>query len=586
MPRHREGASAPVREPANPVEEPKLEGPRLRYLDRVFNILRSPEQNPLGEEINWRGISREVKPYKNGVELSDNIREAVSTFITKKIPALKEKISPLRTLGDKELLEALTHNWFEEIGEEVGGKRREVLLALAAHVVKRIENYAYRKVLADASEKDLEKLNLDADTRDLLIRVLEASIKADPMFIRFMAYAALTPRPPQEALPLALHLPGHEKSYTTAALFAHESRFLSVRFAKIAEEGGAWVNKPGGETFRKYLQALSEFYAEKDADKIMERHQAVETLYGELLRSEFPIIITPATEGYYKEPYFDPELKISVATPEAREEEASWTRVQKAMSGSLDALSAGQFRERMQSQPVRGVVVFGGFGVNITFNAVAQEKPAILIFLNEQMRSNDRGFPELVEKNIGNSAELLGTIPSAENWARAEKISRINTVLHELIHSIFPDDSTEAKRIGGRALTILDEVKAEICYRPLVPRIIEEGAVLGTKEGWAVGMLASSLKMLREQPKGDPYFYAAAYSLNALFEKGAVRWEEGKVLIKDFDLYYQIQQSAAEELLSVYRDPSMNERKVLRWIKEKCAPSEEVWKIRKEIAIH
>lgn len=564
------------------VERVLSRKPELRYLDRAFNILRAPEKNPLGGETNWRELSEKIRPFNNGLELSDNIRDVVTEFVSQKIPTLQEKILSLKGLNDKHLLEALAHNWFEAIGEDVSGKRREVLLATMAHVVKRIENHTYQKVLGEMSSADLEKLGLDSDTRNLLIQVLDASIKADPMYIRFMAYSQLTRTPPKEIGPVTFSLPNQEKLYTAATLFPHEAQFLARRFEKIAENHEKWSSRPGGDIFKQYLQVLSAFYAEHDPNNAPERQKEVERLYRDLLSSDFPILITPATEGYYKEPYFDPELKVSVATPDARKEEASWIQTKEAMSASLKNLDAAQFREKMSYQPIRSAHVFGGFGVNITFNAVAQEKPSILVFLNEQERAYDRDFPDFVLGHIKNAQAVFGEPLSSEKRSLLEKISRTNTVLHELAHSIYPDDSLEAKRLGRKPLTILDEVKAEICYRPLVPSIIEKGGLEGTKEEWAVGMLAGSLGVVAEQPEGDPYYYAAVYSLNSLFEQGVVELDGIKLVVKDFDRYYVTQKQTAEVLLSVYRDPAMSERKAAQWITRMCTPNE---KVRRAISI-
>lgn len=557
-----------------PIKTPLAGGPRLRYLDRAFEIIRSPEENPLGEETSWYELAENVGPFETGLELTDNIREAVKGFIAGKIPSLKERIPSLENLTDKDLLEALAHNWFGE--EASDGKRREILLATMAHIVKRIENCAYKKVLGEMPDADLEKLGLDSDTRDLLVQVLDVSIKADPMYIRFMAYSQLTPEPPEEAGPVALALPGHEDLQTVATLFPHEAQFLAQRFKKIAADHEKWSNKPGGDIFKQYLEALSAFYAENDPDKAMEQQKKIEQLYQALLNSDFPIILTPATEGYYKEPYFDPELKVSVATPDARQEESSWVKAQEAFAASLEEIDAKQFSGKMQSQSIRSAHVFGGFGVNITFNAVAQEKPSILVYLNEQERGYDRDFPNFVNKYVASPETAPDEQPTTERKILLEKISRTNTVLHELSHSIYPDDSPEAKRLGRKPLTAIDEVKAEICYRSLVPAIIEKGGLEGTKEDWAAGMLASSLQMASEQDEDDPYCQAAVFSLNGLFEQGAVELVGAKLVIRDFDAYYVAQKQAADELLAVYRDPKMTERKAALWVARHCQPNKKV----------
>jgi len=557
--------------------------PRLRYLDKAFSILRAPEKAEFGKEGSWFNLSEKVKPYENGLEFTNNIRDVVFEFVAKKIPKLRESVPFISELDDKKLLGALVHNRFGGIEEEVKGSRKEVLLATMAHVVKRIENRTTRQILSKASEENLEKLGLNFSTRDLLNEVLEVSIKADPIHIRFMAYSQLSGKPPEEAKSVALHLPGDDKLHTIPELFPHESQFLAKRFSELAERGGEWVNFPGGETFRKYLEVLGNFYAEKDPKRASEIQEEIEKLYSELLASDFPIIITPATEGYYKEPYYDPELKISLRTPEAKKEEVNWKNMRDKFAESLAVLNAQQFADSVKEKEPKSVIVLGGFGVNITFNAVAQEKPNILIFLNEQIRGYDKEFPKVVKKWIANTAEIFGEELTKDKRKFLESISRDNTILHELTHGIFPDNSLETKKFGRKPNTIIDEIKAEICYRPLIPEVIKRGGLRGTKKEWAVGMLASSLQIACEQPPGDPYYHAAIYTMNDLFQSGAAIIEGEKIRILDFEKYYEVQKKAAEELLNLYRDPKMTERKAAKWIKTRCTPNEEVKKVLKVI---
>ena len=92
-------------------------------------------------------------------------------------------------------------------------------------------------------------------------------------------------------------------------------------------------------------------------------------------------------------------------------------------------------------------------------------------------------------------------------------------------------------------------------------------------------MLVASLQMLKDQPEDDPYFFAAAYSLNDLFEKGAVAFDGNKVSIRDFGVYYQIQNAAAKEVLALYEDPTMTERKAAQWIARRAKPNAQVMEL-------
>ena len=474
-----------VRETKSDPEKLIASEPKLRYIGRALELLR-PEINQLGEEENWKDLYKEVKPWANSLELSDNVRDAVREYIAKKIPRLQERAPSLGDLSDKKVLEALTNNWFEEVGEEVEGTRREVLLAVMAHVVKRIESRVYRKILGESSETDLQKLALNQGLRDLTVAIMETSEKADPLFIRFMAYAQLSGKPPEEASSAALYLPGDDRPHTIASLFPHETQFLSKRFAAIAADSGGWIHEPGGEVFKRYLEALGHLYEQIDAQQAEKAQEVVLHLYEELLAADFPVLLTPATEGLYKEPYWDPELKVSLATPDARREEGLFHKAKEAMAGSLDALGMERFSTSMRSRSVRSVDVLGGYGVNVYLNAVAQEKPAILIYRNDQIRAYDRDFPAYMEISA-DTPERFGDLDTVRRTALMEKMSRMNTVLHELAHSMFLDESPEAERMGRVPLTAIDEIKAEIGYRALMPHVLKKEDLKEPKSSGRLG---------------------------------------------------------------------------------------------------
>jgi predicted house-cleaning noncanonical NTP pyrophosphatase (MazG superfamily) len=138
--------------PKGPGREEKLipGEPHLRDIEKVLTLLES-EKTPEGDKFNWKDVYKSVEPGGSMGELTENARGAVRRYVAEKIPELKKRIPSVEDLGDEELLDALTNNWFEEIGE-VGGQRREVLLSVAAHVVKRIETFVIRKVLEEADE--------------------------------------------------------------------------------------------------------------------------------------------------------------------------------------------------------------------------------------------------------------------------------------------------------------------------------------------------------------------------------------------------------------------------------------------------
>lgn len=152
----------------------------------------------------------------------------------------------------------------------------------------------------------------------------------------------------------------------------------------------------------------------------------------------------------------------------------------------------------------------------------------------------------------------------------------LKTFMHRLFN-IYPDDSNEARRLGRRPLTIIDEVKAEICHRVLIPSLIDKGGIEGKKEEWwAAGLTVGSLRIAKEQPEGDPYYHAAIYCLNDILEKGVVTMKNNQITITNADLYFEIQKQAAKELLGLYQNPEMTERKAALWIKKRCMPNKKI----------
>lgn len=148
-----------------------------------------------------------------------------------------------------------------------------------------MENHIYKEVIGGLlPQEDLSKLGLDADTRDLLVKLLDVGIKSDPLYIRFMAYSQLTPEPPEETSSVGIHLPHDDTIRTVASLFPRETQFLSKGLQTIAIGKAPWQDKPGGAVFGKYLRALSEFYNEKNVEKALEKQQDVEDFYAQTLQ--------------------------------------------------------------------------------------------------------------------------------------------------------------------------------------------------------------------------------------------------------------------------------------------------------------
>ena len=540
------------------------------HLKNIYDtlVLLKPEELPGGEIVKYQDIHKDVKPYHSMLEFTDNVREAVRDYVVKKIPKLKERISSIEDLDDKDLLDALTNNWFESI-DDVNGERREVLLAVAAHIVKRIEISTENKLLSEAQPEKLTELGIDTSIRDLVCELLDISAEADPLFIRFLAYSQLSGKPPEAASPTGLHLPGDNKMHTVAELFPHETQFIAKHFKKIVENDAAWKNRPGSRAFVRYVDNIQRFYETTDPKEAPECQKAINLSCAEVLNTGFPVLLTASTEGYYKEPYLDPELKVSVVTPESSHETELFERAKNIMADNLGKIDAGEFSKNVKRMKVKSSIVLGGFGSNLTFNAVAQEEPIYHLFLNEQIRSYDSLFPRYMD-TITNSREVFSSIPEEKQNDHLERMSRMSTMLHEFGHPICPSGSPGGKRLGRKPLTIIDEVKAETLWRALIPNMVKDKEFIGNKDQWAVATLISLMQLLDDP---EAYGNSAIYNLNVLFEQEAIKFKEGKLSITDINKYYAAEKNNATEVLSLYNDKTMTENKAAAWVKKRCAPN-------------
>lgn len=541
---------------------------RLTDLSKAHILLESETK-----EESWTNLYKKVQPWQTGIELSDNIRSVVREYIAVKIPDLKNRVPALAGLDYTSIVDALVNNWFEEVSV-VEGTRDEVLLTVMAHVVKRIETYAYKEVLKNANDEDLEYLGLNPNLRDLTVSLLDTAIKVDPLFIRFKTMNFKVRKPRKTA---AILLPDSKIPNTFTALFPKESLLLAGRFEKLATKKAPWQKENGGKPFKEYLLELGKLYAEQDPQKAAEQQKKVEMLYDQLLQTDFPIILTPSTTGYIKEPYLDPELKVSLATRDSQEENVKFDLARQAMADSLNVINAEGFQDAIRNTKARGVIAIGSYGVNLTFSAVAQESPQILLYLNEQLRAYDRDFPRYIE-TIGNSEKEFKNLLIGERQKRMEFMCRMNSILHEYSHSIHPVGPKEIERLGEESLVTIDEMKADSMYRALIPSILDKGGLEGTREQWAIALLASALQEIHDQPKNDPYFSAGVYSLNTLFAEEVVVQRENQFAITDYGKYYDILKRNALELKVLYEKQDTVPEEGKEWLKTHAVPGEQLKK--------
>ena len=365
-------------------------------------------------------------------------------------------------------------------------------------------------------------------------------------------------------------VPGDKKTHPIAELFPHESQFLARHLGELSEKESEWKKYPGGKEFAEYLGAIKEFYSSKDpaeAEKIQEK---IVECYAKVSKTDFPVILVSGTEGYYKEPYIDPELRVCISTNETNNEIKSFEHAKELMANSLGEIGAEKFADNVKNMEIKSSIALGGFGVNLAFNAVAQEDVFYHLFLNEQIFAYDRYFPKYVGM-VENSNEAFSDISAEEKKNRIEKMSRMSSMFQVFGHRIYPYNSEAGQRLGRKPLTTIDEVKAETLWRSLIPQIIKDKEFFGTEEQWATATLASLSLTAKDS---EVYSDSAVYNLNALFSSGAVKFENEKLVISDVNKYFSIEKECAEKVLGLYRDETMTERKASAWIKKECVPTE------------
>lgn len=583
-------------ESVDPSQEEKIipSTPKLQQIKTAMGIFlpqradaatesQPNKKPPIIPETNYTELYTKVGEFESALELSDNVREVVVSFVKARAPAIREKISRFSDLSDTQIVNALANNWFEEV-EDVAGSRSEVLLATMAHMVKRIETYTFMKVLQGQKEAGLSKLGIDGTLRDLTVNLLDMSTKADPLFIRFLAFAHETPKPPSdiaasdEAL-ASLFVPSRNSLHTLGSLFPKEASYIARNFERIIANNSSWQERPGANEFKEYIETLAGFYRETDPTKTQEQQKIVESLFAKAALSGFPILVTPGMEGYYKEPFIDPELRVSLISPETSIEEKTYVKIRNGMATAAQEVFPTVSAEALATKQAKSVITLGAYGANLTFNAVAQENPVTIIYHNEQLRSYDQEFPAFVEQHITGANKSFENLDPETRKQQLEQMSRIATVLHEFGHPLFNVTSEFREQVGFDSVQTLDEQHSEILTKALIPALLENGGLEGTREQWAIASLASSLQMFRDQPKGDDYYYAAAYPLKALCEASVLEVVDDKIRIVDTDKYFEVLQGKTLELLAIMKDPRQTEKSVKRWIKQSSEPHETLDKI-------
>ncbi len=547
---------------SKPEEKLIQSKPELRNIYKTLDLLEGYTE--------WKkDLPEKIGPWEDSLELFDNVQKAVLEQVKDKVLTFKDKIPAISEISEEDITDALVNNWFEGV-PETEGQRREVLLMVAAHVIKHMETSAYQEIIANASENELEKLGLNSELRDVATKTLDASMRVDNLFIRSSAFSGLSPKAPEQATLSHFYLPSDKNPHTINELFPRDTQYISRKFKEISEMPVDWKRIPGGETFKEYSNALSIAYQEKDVDKIDACYEKVNELYGKSALSDFPVLIVPPEYTWtYSPPYHQQELRVCLKDKNCIEKEKNILSIQKTMAEALKKNDYPELGKTVEEKKIKVVNSTGDYGVNLSAKAIAQEgDPIIIIYLGEQKKVYRK---MLEDKNF----KIEGM-----DEKRGEEINFLTTALHELGHCHKNEDPA-LERFGEEAKIIIEDAKAEQIYRWLMPQMIKQGSIDEDRKQLAIGMVENSLEWIFDSPEDDPYYSAAIYTLNKLVEQKIVDFDfkTGTASIKDVDGFYKANKELSKNVLGLYKDESMNEKKAAKWVKQNCSPNKTVQKI-------
>ena len=608
---------------------------RLAFFGDVLKLVRHRKTEGVdGKQAttSWTELYREVPPFESALELNNNVRTAVEGFVSSNFPQFREAldqrsrlrkyrsfkgIKEIGKMDDDALTESVVNNSFDNVPGSIAEDRRYVFLAEAAHVVKRVESYTTRKLIETASPQQLAALGLNENLRQLAVDLLEVSLKSDPMYLRMKSLGQFSDEngvvlddgsTDAQIEKFALKVPGKDKPVTTADAFPKESGYLSKRFGQLAEQDAPWKTDASGQAysaqdtamFADYLKTLGNFYGEVDPKKAAEYYQAVQDKFTDLSKTNFPLLVLPPTESMDVIPYLDPELSVYTKSPESKVYEQSYDVAKQAMADSLGLVGEGKFRDAISKTSMNQYSTLGAYGINLTFRQAAQENPVGMIFLDEQLRQMSSSFPEYLDVvgNFESSSKVLEnmdgnfpqfvdllrkTEPRFDTLTNADKKQKyieymctMTTVFHEFSHPIYLKNTPEGARMGNDALEVVDECKADSLYRGLIPSVIQNGGIEGTKELWADAMLAASLQVLHTGGEDDVYTKSNTYALKPLFEgkNPVVVVDGGKLRITDYDRYYDVMLQNGRGLLDqTYENSRTTPQIASEWLAKNTVPS-------------
>jgi len=282
-----------------------------------------------------------------------------------------------------------------------------------------------------------------------------------------------------------------------------------------------------------YLEHIAKMYGSEVMDP-QELEDTWEELYRagtKLAKKGCPLmLIAQGATGSGEADKVDVELRFGLQTPETKATQKSFRRF-----GDLVYQLNKQYADSLEEKWPRPSIVINvqtlAFGPNVYWMTAGEaEETQILSHTNVVIDGVlNKELPLLRRLRLIEEGEL----------GQYKHAAVMETVLHELGHTVLPteDDAIE-KRVGENG-DALDELKADAMTMWLLAKETERDPLL--RKIWERQLLAKiasiatylTEKSSKVNSDGEPYYLAGAAELTALLDSGALTESEGRYVISD-----------------------------------------------------
>ncbi len=306
---------------------------RLKYIYKTLLLTE--------DYSTWsKSLPTTIGRWTDSLDFFNRVESAVKEHLKDKVINFKNAVPSLVSVPEGDVFDAIVNNWPEAL-PRIRGKRSEILICVAAHVANFVKIGAYKAALISADEVGLGRLGLAADLRRVLVKLLNACLRADNLFIRFLAFSHCPSGLPKGktleemgASAGVFYSPEDGQKHTINALFPKETQYLARHLKEIA---GAidQTRNPELRLLQGLLIALGKAYSQSDIREIESEYMRVNKSFTSLMKSRSPLYIIPSgyfEGGYEKCPYHDPEIRIGLSSPQCAAIEGCIADIRRSLS--------------------------------------------------------------------------------------------------------------------------------------------------------------------------------------------------------------------------------------------------------------